>query len=195
MLVPTTSPQPKTITPNPHSPNPALTLHPVYRIRQNGRLERSVPAAFQPLIPACHPFAPHHSNPSTTIVVAGDQPPRFHNLPDRATCRTSTWDRTVQLSRFAPFRLIPRHDYLPRTIPANPSLTHRFCHCPAIAPTAASVLFPPSSHGAKSIIRKTDYFPPAYLRHTTGIAHPKPILRIILSLMLKPYAQIIRYCK
>ena len=35
-----------------------------------------------------------------------------------------------------------------------------------------------------------DYFPLAYLRHTTGIAHPKPILHIIPSLMLKPYAQI-----
>ena len=125
----------------------------------------------------------------------GINPQRFHNLPDRATCHTSTWDRTVQLSRFAHFRLIPPHDYPHHTNPANHTLTHRLFHRPAIAPTAASVLFPPSSHGAKSIIRKMDYFPLAYLRHTTGIAHPKPILHIIPSLMLKPYAQIIRYCK
>lgn len=80
--------------------------------------------------------------PSTAIVVAGDQPPRFHNLPDRATCRTSTWDRTVQLSCFARFRLIPPHDYLPRTIPANRTLTHRLFHRPAIAPISSSILFP-----------------------------------------------------
>ncbi len=52
-----------------------------------------------------------------------------------------------------------------RRTEAYPTLTHCLCHCPAIAPTAASVLFLSSSRGVKSIIRKTDYFPPAYHRH------------------------------
>lgn len=36
VLVPTTSPQSKTTTPNPHSPRHTLTLHPVPRIRKPG---------------------------------------------------------------------------------------------------------------------------------------------------------------
>lgn len=76
MLVPTTSPQPKTITPNPHSPNPSAHAAP----RPSHTQEWEVGKVRSGCFPTshsqrAHPFAPHHSNPSTTIVVAGDQPP------------------------------------------------------------------------------------------------------------------------
>ncbi len=45
----------------PIHPIPRSRFTPIHRIRKNRRLERSVPAASQPPIPASHPSAPHHS--------------------------------------------------------------------------------------------------------------------------------------
>ena len=85
VIVPATTPHPKTITPNPHTPRYTLTLHPIHRIRKH----RLFAANRKKPMPASQPTTPPQSLLVSAIVVPGAHPPsRLSNLPDRQAWRT-----------------------------------------------------------------------------------------------------------
>lgn len=117
VLVPTTSPQPKTTTPNPHSPRHTLTLHPD-------------PLKYRPASP---PATPPQAIPSTAMVVAGTHPLTLQQLtrPVGVAFRPRPTGH-VKLSRFAPFCPSSPHDYLHHTIPRTRPSAPPFppsCNC------------------------------------------------------------------
>lgn len=185
VLVPTTSPQPKTTTPNPHSPRHTLTLHPVPRIRKPGIFSPR-PTKIQACEPTRHTASGHPIHRHS----------RGRNSPPYASTIDETGGRGVPTTSHRPRQIVPLRTLLsefPSRLPPphespEPAHPHRLFHRPAIAPTATSVLLPSSSPGAKTHNKMT-LLPSAYLRHTTGITHTKHPLRIIPPLMLNPNPQ------
>lgn len=149
VLVPTTSPQPKTTTPNPHSPRHTLTLHPD-------------PLKYRPASP---PATPPQAIPSTAIVVAGTHPLTLQQLtrPVGVAFRPRPTGH-VKLSRFAPFCPSSPHDYLHHTNPPNPPIRTAFSTVLQLRRQPPPYFFHRPLPAQKHIIKW-----PYFLRHISGI--------------------------
>ena len=161
VLVPTTSPQSKTTTPNPHSPRHTLTLHPVPRIRKPGIFSPR-PTKIQACEPTRHTASGHPIHRHS----------RGRNSPPHASTIDETGGRGVPTTSHRPCQIVPLRTLLsefPSRLPPphespEPAHPHRLFHRPELRRQPPPYFFHRPLPAQKHIIKW-----PYFFRHISGI--------------------------